>query len=293
MSWLQKALQRAMESHKDDGIDLLNQPENAPESSIRSAQKTQIGPDSSHPPLTMSISYTKTQLKRMDEKTMLKNRLIIPDMCDVPLIESYKTLKAKILKRAEENKWRTIMVTSPCKGEGKTVTAINLAMVIAQETNQTVLLADTDMRNPSVLKMFGIKESNGLCDFFLNDMPITNLLVNPGIDRFTILPGGKPVANTAEILRSHKMASLVKEMKDRYSDRYIIFDLPPLLMCTDPLVFSKYVDATVIVVEAGKTSKKDLKRGWDLLDGENILGIVLNKSKQNKNSQYYKYKLHN
>lgn len=286
MSWLHKALKRAQASEQEGEIDLLSEIGGVAETSQKDDFTMSMPPVSQKDPDSTSAPTLQTKREKMDIDIMQKNKVILPDMTSMHLIEQYKVLRAQVFNRAEDKHWRTIMITSLRQGEGKTLTSINLSIVIAQELHQTVLLVDSDLRKPSVLSFFGIKETMGLSDHLLKDIPIPELLINPGIDSFTIFPGGMPVQNTAEILRSVKMASLVKEFKGRYDDRYVIFDTPPLLLSTDALVLSKYMDAVILVVEVGKTTKRDLERGREFLEWMNLLGVVLNKGALTEKSYY-------
>jgi protein-tyrosine kinase len=172
-------------------------------------------------------------------------------------------------------------VTSPGHGEGKTLTAVNLAASLAMETTQTVLLVDANLRNPSIHEVFGLEGCMGLADYLLDNQPVEDLLVHPGIGRFVVLPGGRAISNSSEILTSPKMLALVEEFKHRYPSRIIIFDLPPLLHSADVLAFSPYTDALLLVVEEGKTTAEELQRALSLVKNSRpVLGTVLNKAGQ-------------
>jgi protein-tyrosine kinase len=158
------------------------------------------------------------------------------------------------------------------------LTAINLAISISREVTQTVLLVDTDLRHPTVHKYFHLEVEVGLSDYLLHDIPIPDLLINPGMDKLIILPGGKAIPGSTEILGSPKMAQLVREMKTRYRDRYLVFDCSPLLLSPDSLIFSSYVDGIILVVEAGKTTTDQVKKAMEFLKGRKLLGTVLNKA---------------
>ena len=171
-------------------------------------------------------------------------------------------------------------------GQGKTLTAINLSAALAREMHRTVLLVDADLRNPSIHDRFGLSSSKGLIDYLLDDVPITELLVNPGIEKLVVLPAGRQVPNSSELLSSPKMANLVDELKTRYPSRIIVFDLPPLLSSDDTLAFSPFVEAVLLVLEDGKTTKGELARAMEVLDGVHVLGTVLNRSSETQASYY-------
>jgi non-specific protein-tyrosine kinase len=138
---------------------------------------------------------------------------------------------------------------------------------------------DADLRAPSVHDYFGLHGERGLADFLLGEAELPELLINPGIENLVILPGGKPLPNSAELLGAARTASMVREMKERYADRFIIFDSPAMLTCADPLVFSRIIDGVLLVVEAEKTAEKDLLQAMEMLRERAIIGTVLNKAK--------------
>lgn len=227
-----------------------------------------------------TIRYTKTRTLHIAPKVLNDNRIITGSEQDI-YADSYKILRTRVLQRLSANDWNVLAVTSPNPGAGKTLTAINLALSISLEVTKTVLLVDADLRCPSVHTYFGQKTLPGLSDHLLDDIPLENLLVHPDIGKCVILPGGRAVlANSAELLTSPKMATLVDEMKNRYPARIIIFDLPPVLAVADTLAFAPYIDATLLIVEDGVTQQEDLARSIELLQQTPIIGTVLNKSSE-------------
>ena len=163
---------------------------------------------------------------------------------------------------------------------------MNLAIILAKESRQTVLLVDADLRQPSIGTIFGINSSPGLKDYFLNDVPLKDILVHPELETLTIIPGGGRMNNSTEIIGSHKMEELVVELKTRYKDRFIIFDTPALNQCPDALVLSSYLDGIVLVARAAYTTTEDIKSGLELVKDRNVLGIVLNDSEVAKGWAY-------
>jgi capsular exopolysaccharide synthesis family protein len=198
-----------------------------------------------------------------------------------PFVDAFKILRTQVMHRLRENDWNVLGVTSPGHGEGKTLTAVNLAVSLAMETTQTVLLVDANLRCPSVHEVFGLDDCPGLADYLLDNQPLEDLLVHPGIGRFVLLPGGRAISNSTEILMSPKMLALVEELKHRYPSRIVIFDLPPLLHTADVLAFSPYTDALLLVVEEGKTTAEEVQRALSLVKNSRpVLGTVLNKAGQ-------------
>jgi len=235
-------------------------------------------PRSGSADISAPVRYTHTRTVNT-AKSILHERRVISGFEQNEFTEAYKMLRTQVFQRLRENGWNSLAVTSPGLNEGKTLTAINLAISLSMEVNYTVLLVDADLRHPSVHSYFGIDAEYGLSDYLTADKPLSELLIHPEeIPGFVILPGGKPLANSAEMLNSPKMARLVEELKTRYPSRIILFDLPPLLHAADTLAFSPYVDAALLVIEDGKTQAEDVKRAIGLLQGTSLIGTVLNKS---------------
>lgn len=234
----------------------------------RPEEKTNIGP----------LTYTQTRTISV-VKNILQEKRIITGFEQNAFTDAYKILRTQVFQRLREKGWNSLAVTSPGAHEGKTLVAINLAISLAMEVNYTVLLVDADLRRPSVHDCLGIQAEYGLSDYLTADKPLSELLIHPeGIAGLVVLPGGRPLSNSAEMLNSQKMARLVQELKARYPSRIILFDLPPLLSAADALAFSPYVDAALLVIEDGKTQMEDVRHAVGLLQGTNVIGTVLNKS---------------
>jgi exopolysaccharide/PEP-CTERM locus tyrosine autokinase len=195
------------------------------------------------------------------------------------IIEGFKLLKTQILTKTQVNGDRTILVTSCLDGEGKTFNSLNLAVTFAREIDQTVLLVDANFKNPSILAALGIHALEGLTDYLVNDNPMPELLIRPGIEKLVILPAGTSVANSTELLGSVKMQNLISEMKNRYQDRYIFFDGPSILTSVDAIVLSKYVDKVLLVIESGKVAPQKMVEAISLVGEDKILGTILNKGR--------------
>lgn len=230
--------------------------------------------------------YTQTKSVSLDNSHLEKYR-VIKNLDDFRVMNYYNLLRTQVLQRTRDKGCNTIMITSVVEGEGKTTTAINLAASIAKEVQHTVLLVDTDLRKPKVHSYLGCNTAKGLSNYILDNVPLSQLLINPGFGKMIVLLGGKPLVGSTEILGSPMIEKLVQEMKNRYPDRYIIFDCPPVLTVPDSIVFSSYVDSIILVVEAGKTSRNQIRKAIKLLDGKNILGLVMNKGKKVEQSYYY------
>ena len=226
--------------------------------------------------ISTGVRYTYTKVVDVPERVLVENRLI----AGVPgheFKDAYRMLRTRVLQSMRENNWTSVAVTGPASGCGKTLTAINLAISLAMEVTHTVLLVDLDLRKPSVHEYFGYQPEVGLSDYLLGDTPIHQALFSPSIERLVVLPGRQAIQNSSEMLRSPKMVALVNELKHRYPDRLVVFDLPPILAADDALAFAPYTDAMLMVAEAGGTSQDDLERALEVVKGAPVIGTVLNK----------------
>jgi capsular exopolysaccharide synthesis family protein len=233
----------------------------------------------------ISVTYTQTRTVQIPPHVLECNR-IVSGLSDPAITGAYKMLRTQVLQRMRAHGWSTLAVTSPGGGEGKSLTAINLAISLAKEVNHTVLLVDLDLRRPSIARHFGYEPAYGLRDYLLDDVPLTEMLFTPGVDRLVVLPGGQPLAESSELLTTPRMIRLAHELKDRYARRTVIYDMPPLLLADDMLAFSGNVDASLVVIQAGKTRKAEVQRAMDMLQGLNVVGTVLNDA-QDAAHEYY------
>ena len=226
-----------------------------------------------------SIEYTRTQTVAGEVDIQRQNR-ILSAMEHNEYADAFKILSTQVMQRMKEHKWSSLAITSVGEDEGKTTTAINLGISIAKEIEYTVLLVDTNLRNPQVHNFFGIRPEAGLSDYLTGDVNLADLLIKPAdVGHFVILPGGAPLMNSAEMLGSPKMCSLVEELRDRYPKRIVIFDLPPALNTADALSFLPCIDCALVVVEDDVTRVVELNETLELLSVTNVIGTVLNKVK--------------
>lgn len=232
-----------------------------------------------------SLTYTESSHIEIDYQQAENNHCLITDAAG-PELNCIKILRTHLLNKMRANGWRTVMITSVQPGEGKSVTAINLAFTMAWEYQQTIALVDCDMRKPSVGKYLGITNKPGIADYLLHDKPLNEIMLWPGVEKLVLIAGSQSHPEPSEILGSPKMKALVAEMKNRYQDRYILFDLPPLLSVPDPIVFMPLVDCVLFIVEAGRTSVRDIQKAQSLIPPEKLLGVVLNKDESPNNSYY-------
>ncbi len=191
----------------------------------------------------------------------------------------YKIIKTQILQKTKAKKQNLIMVTSANPGEGKTLTSINLAITFAKEFNNTVLLVDCDLKQQKIHQYLGLPGEKGLSDYIINDTSMDKLIMWPGIEKLTLISGGKTAKNSAELIASPRIKFIINEMKNRYDNRYIFFDVPPVLNVADAVAFAPLVDSILLVVHAGKTSINDIKKALKLIPQKKFLGFVFNRNK--------------
>jgi capsular exopolysaccharide synthesis family protein len=194
-------------------------------------------------------------------------------------IDLFRMLRTKVIQQMESANLRTLAITSPQYGDGKTTIAINLAMSLALDVKQTVLLVDMDMRKPSVHEFLGIEPELGLSDYLLRNVPLSDCLVKPNIDRLVVLPVAGALQESSELLGTPKMVRLAAELKSRYPDRIVIYDMPPLLTQDDTLAFLPQVDGVLLVVRDGISPIAQVRACAESLAGRNFLGTILNDSR--------------
>lgn len=214
----------------------------------------------------------------VDESLLEKHR-ILAHRVRSPDADVFRILRTQILQIMNRSGFRTLAITSPHYGDGKTTIALNLAMSIALDLKQTVLLADLDLRKPNLHEYMGLDPEVGLSNYLLRGASLKECLVRPAFDRLNTLPAGPAIDYSSEILGSPKMAVLAQELKSRYPDRMIIYDMPPVLAQDDSNAFLPHVEAVLLVVRDGVTHTEELKRCLDRLSNANVIGTVLNDTK--------------
>jgi capsular exopolysaccharide synthesis family protein len=202
----------------------------------------------------------------------------------------FKLMRGRILFPISGKPPKSIMITSAAPGEGKSFIASNLAVNLAQNIAEYVLLVDCDLRKPSIHKKFGFGNVKGLSEHISNGHELSDLFLKTVVDKLTILPAGKPPHNPSEILSSTKMADLIDELQSRYDDRYLIFDSPPPLLAPETSAIAKRVDGIIVVIKFGDTSLKIVEQMLDDLGNEKIKGVVINQFDRHMSHYYYDYR---
>jgi protein-tyrosine kinase len=238
---------------------------------------------------------TPFELKGGNGKTMNPNNPCILSNTDpdTPIAEEYRKLKTVILRMTRGEFRNTVMVTSAISGEGKSVTSSNLALMLAREYGQTVLLIDADLRRPSLQNYLGMAPHVGLADCLEDRIDAGRAIVKTGIPKLSFMSAGKPVANPSELLSSQLMKEFLLELKHRYRDRYIIIDTAPILLFAETQAMSMMVDGVLAVVKESGVSVKGITQMIDILKNSNLLGIVYNNaSATNLDGRYHSHYKH-
>jgi protein-tyrosine kinase len=212
---------------------------------------------------------------------------ILPPNAVGPQGASYKLLRTQVLQRLDQMKASTLAILSASSSEGKTLTAINLAVALSAELGRTALLVDFDLRNPSVHRRLGFEPEVGVESCLQSGRPAQDVIVRlAGYPRLSVMPVRDAVEQSSELLSSQRAANLVMELRSRYADRIVIFDLPPVLAGDDALAFSRSVQAGLFVIAEGRTQREEVAASLTLLRELPVIGTVLNGSREPQRSPY-------
>ncbi len=286
-STIEKALQKQREAQTLKKQATLNAPKSEATTSasvekVRPAARTQ---------------KTDTPAFDIDFERLADNGLVTVDGGRTQINEEYREIKRKLIKNAfgplskTLNNSNIIMVTSARPSEGKTFTAINLALSIASEQDKTVLLVDADVLKPNVLNTFGLEGRKGLVEYLTSEVDdIADVLYPTNIDKLKIIPAGKSHHSTTELLASRKMHTTVDEFANRYPDRIVIIDTPPLIGINETAILANFAGQAVVVVEEGRSKLADIRYSVERLSSNMAIGFVVNKSiNSDKGAGYYGY----
>lgn len=297
MSTIEKALakQEQAEQYKNNSL---------PQSRDSKASKIESPTHSSNIPIyKVKVGKTTVQTTTIDKETIIlngehltKKGFIYATNSAHHIQEEFRYIKRKLLNNAFGPAAKTlkhsnlIMVSSSNSNEGKTFISINLALSIALEQDKTVLLVDADVLRPSLHRELEFESKQGLLEYLLDEVhSLSDVIYNTNITNLKLIPAGKPHHLTNELLASTKMAALAEELAQRYPDRIVIFDCPPILGVTETPVLSSLVGQAVVVVEESKTKLDDVKRAVSQLDEDIAVGFVMNKTVMSKKDEYGYY----
>ncbi|MBS0545407.1 MAG: tyrosine-protein kinase family protein [Proteobacteria bacterium] len=298
MSLIEKAAQRLEKLKQAAGEDLdtlepvapvaprAAEPETAP--AMQSSAVPRSAPMHANPIVSRSVAIDLERLHHIG--------MVTPDHSRSPLAEEFRVIKRPLLHNATASgpaavvNGNLIMVTSALPGEGKSFTAINLAVSIAMELDHTVLLVDADVSRPSVLRHLGLAPERGLMDVLTGDVDdLGDVLLRTNIEKLSILPAGMPHPRATELLASDSMNQLLEQIANRYPDRIVVFDSPPLLVTTEARVLATHMGQIIVVVEAERTTQGSVRQALATIDACPIKLMVLNKSRRSAPGSYYGY----
>lgn len=221
------------------------------------------------------------------DSAVMERSCILPRVSDETALRAYKILRTRVLQKLSANNWRSMVVTGTDVQQGKTLTSINLAFALAQDPSTNVCLVDLDLRRPHVANSMGMQFNFGLGDYLSGSAEIEQIMYEVGVPRLTIIPNAQSLQHSSELLSSTRMAQLVERLYAGDSHRVVIFDMPPLMMSDDVMVFSRQADGILLVVSEGATERGTVEKAKEVLAEMNVLGVVLNQSMESNEAGYY------
>lgn len=237
-----------------------------------------------------------SRMIQIDLAALAAKGMVTPEQPRSAIAEEYRVIKRPLLRNATDassariDNANLIMVTSALPGEGKTFSAINLAVSMAMELDYTVLLVDADVSRPSVFRQLGLPPERGLMDVLAGDVTdLSDVLLRTNVEKLSILPAGMPHQRATELLASESMNRLLKQIASRYPDRIVVFDSPPLLVTTESRVLATHMGQVVVVVESERTTHASVKQALATIESCPIKLMLLNKSRQGGPGGYYGY----
>jgi len=217
----------------------------------------------------------------------LERERILPPGAAGPHGAPYKMLRTQVLRRLDKLKARSLAIVGNEPGTGKTLTAINLAIAVCADPDRRALLVDLDLHKPAIHRRLGFEPTAGVDDYLRQERPLNDALVQlTAYERLLVLPARERCVESSELLAGARAQELIREIRQRDSERILIFDLPPALKTDDALAFSRHVEAALIVVGEGRTQRRDLVRTLELLRDLPVVGTVLNQTREVVDSYY-------
>ncbi len=241
------------------------------------------------PELRQSAEPSPTRLSlrpaTLDHSLLLDNRIVSAETDD-PRRGPFDMLRTRVIQVMADQGWRTLAITSPTTGTGKTVVSINLSISLARLADQPTMLVDFDMRKPQVAEYLGLDGDYSLVDLLAGRITLDNILVDSGISNLIILPNSAPVPGSSEFIASPAVGDLIRDLKAQDKNGLIVFDLPPMLVADDALAFLPHVDCVILVTSVRQSKLSELRECEQKLGDANYLGFILNKD-VHESVQYY------
>ena len=235
-----------------------------------------------------------SQVQTINLARLHRMGVVSPDAEKSQIAEEFRIIKRPLIANAfgqgtaRVKNGNLIMVTSSLPGEGKSFCAINLAISMAMEMDRTVLLIDADVAKPRVPEYLGIHADKGLLDVLQDkNLKLSDVLIRTDIAKLTVLPAGRTYKRATELLASAAMTRLVEDIGNRYPDRIILFDSPPLLATSELSVLATHMGQIVMVVEAEKTSQEAVREALSHIQSCEVVGMLLNKTTPTPGTDYY------
>lgn len=235
----------------------------------------------------MSEPYRKVASAGAEPENESSRGLVALSEPDGVAAEAYRTLRTNLFYALVDEPPRVISVTSPGPGEGKSVTCANLGVVLAQAGKDTLIL-DCDLRKPSMHKVFGLRSLRGLVDVLMEERPLSEAWYEP-VANLKVLPVGVIPPNPSELLESRRFAELLRRMREEFD--YVLIDAPPVGLVSDPLILATQSDGVLLLVNAQKTRKANVRRSMRSLEAveANVLGTVMNNVNASRGGGYGRY----
>ncbi|MCG7934648.1 MAG: XrtA-associated tyrosine autokinase [Candidatus Thiodiazotropha taylori] len=276
-------------------------PEAAPSETVAASQPVEekvsaAAEEKASPAVEETANESIEEAKRinLDYEALSSNGFIVPHSGNKQLSEEYRIIKRPLIRNAlgkgaaPITHGNLVSIASSLPSEGKTFTAMNLALSIATELDTTVLLIDGDVLKYSLSRLLGIQNEPGLIDLLSQkECNVSDVIIHTQIPRLKLIAAGHRSDKSTELLASKEMERLLDELSNRYSDRIIIFDSSPILATSEAAVLNQHMGQILLVVEAGETPVDAIKDSLSRLDQEKAIGLVLNKSREDKGSNYY------
>jgi capsular exopolysaccharide synthesis family protein len=199
--------------------------------------------------------------------------------------EQYRSLRTKVELSMKKKGYRTFQLTSATRGEGKTLTTVNLALVMAQQVKKKTVLVDTDLRKPRVHQALGIQPKAGLSNILQDNLGIEAATIRSRYNGLYVIPAGKTPKNPSELIGSQRMQNLINRLRQDFD--CVFFDSPPVIPVADPNILCSMVDGLIFVLRAEQTPREALDKALEILDAKNVLGFVLNAVEATFSNRYY------
>lgn len=201
-------------------------------------------------------------------------------------LSAYRMIRTRVLQSLRANGWRSVAITSANMGEGKSLTAINLALSLSREGNQNVFLIDLDMRRPTIARYLGVYPPRGVQDYFDGNADAASIFFRIGPPGLAIAASTEARDSSSELLSSDRLPELINYVFTVDPKAVLLLDMPPVLVADDAIAVAPRVDAILLVASEGKTKRSDLAGAIELVQQHGLVGVILNRSAESV-AQYY------